>query len=105
MSGGGEALLLEAELPEGPEAPGAARDDVIGLRMRLVEGGIRVELSDACAGSTGPAVRRASVDGGWGLQIVNELSSRWGVSTEGGRRVAWFELSTVDVGRQPVAAS
>jgi anti-sigma regulatory factor (Ser/Thr protein kinase) len=135
------ALLLDAALPEGPEAPGVARrfvarlrpelpadlmpsvvllvsevvtnsyrhgaagDDVIGLRVSLVDEGVRVEVSDAGAGPTVPVIRRGSVDGGWGLRIVDELSSRWGISTEGRRRVVWFELPTADVGSQPVAGS
>jgi anti-sigma regulatory factor (Ser/Thr protein kinase) len=134
-------LLLDAELPEGPQAPGVARrfvarlgaelpadlmpsilllvsevvtnsyrhgasgDDLIGLRVCLLEGGVRVEVSDAAAGATAPAIRQGSVDGGWGLRIVDQLSSRWGVSTEGRRRIVWFELPTADVGRQPVAGS
>lgn len=138
---GGGAVLIDAELPEGPHAPsvarrfvgrlsadlpaglmptmallvsevvtnsfrhGAAGDDVIGLRVLLEGEVVRVEVSDAGAGSTKPVIRPASIDGGWGLRIVDELSSRWGVSTEGRRRVVWFELPAVDVDKQPVAGS
>ena len=141
MSSGGGAILVDAELPEGPQAPrvarrfvgrlssdlpaglmptivllvsevvtnsfrhGAAGDDVIGLRVILDGEVVRVEVSDAGAGMTRPVIRQASIDGGWGLRIVDELSSRWGVSTEGQRRVVWFELPMADVGTQPVAGS
>ena len=78
---------------------------MIGLRVTLTQGCVRVEVSDAAAGVTAPAIRQPSVEGGWGLRIVDQLSSRWGVSSEGERRVVWFELPTADVGRQPVAGS
>lgn len=140
-SSDGGSVLIDAELPEGPHAPGVARrfvgrlssdlpadliptmallvsevvtnsfrhgaagDDVIGLRVILDDAIVRVEVTDAAAGTTRPVIRQALIDGGWGLRIVDELSSRWGVSTEGERRVVWFELPAVDAGTQPVAGS
>ena len=98
-------VLLVSEVVTNSYRHGAAGDDVIGLRVSLVDGGVRVEVSDAGAGPTAPILRQGSVDGGWGLRIVDELSSRWGISAEGRRRVVWFEMPTADVGRQPVAGS
>lgn len=36
-----------------------------------------------------PALRH----GGWGLQLVTVLSTRWGVAERGGQKVVWCELT------------
>jgi len=54
-----------------------------------IDGRVRVEVTDAGSG----AVRRreADEDGGFGLQLVESIATRWGVSHARGTLV-WFEL-------------
>ena len=56
-----------------------------------VNGVVRVEVEDR---GRGPVRRRAAdpVGGGFGLQLVELLAARWGVTHEHGTRV-WFELA------------
>ncbi len=73
------------------DAPPAS---TILVRARMLEHGtVRVEVIDA--GSGFDAVRRDAVrsTGGYGLFLVDEQASRWGLDREGGTR-AWFELET-----------
>jgi anti-sigma regulatory factor (Ser/Thr protein kinase) len=64
-------------------------DGVITVRARVVEDAVRVEVIDAGSRSV-PSIREAGDDGGWGLQIVEALSRRWGVH-EGSTHV-WADL-------------
>lgn len=55
---------------------------------------VRVEVSD-CGRGFSPAAApmpRSDGSGGWGLQLVDRVASRWGVSVDGGTCV-WFELA------------
>lgn len=55
---------------------------------------IRVEVADES--SNGPAVRDVTQQAatGRGLQLVNELSDRWGSEPRDGGKVVWFELAS-----------
>jgi anti-sigma regulatory factor (Ser/Thr protein kinase) len=58
------------------------------------QGVVRVEVIDAGSGfAVIPRDRVKSTGGGYGLFLVDEQASRWGVDREGGTRV-WFELSS-----------
>jgi signal transduction histidine kinase len=53
---------------------------------------VRVEVADAGDGSgLKPVPREPDYTGGWGLYMVEELASRWGVAGGRGTRV-WFEI-------------
>ena len=54
---------------------------------------IRVEIADECV--SGPNVRHFTrhATTGRGLQLVDELSDRWGSEPREGGKVVWFELS------------
>jgi anti-sigma regulatory factor (Ser/Thr protein kinase) len=56
-----------------------------------VNGCVRVEVED---GGPGPVRRRVAdpMAGGFGLQLLDLLAARWGVTHEHGTRV-WFELA------------
>jgi anti-sigma regulatory factor (Ser/Thr protein kinase) len=56
-----------------------------------LNGVVRVEVEDR---GQGPVRKRAAdpVDGGFGLQLLDLLAARWGVTHEHGTRV-WFELA------------
>jgi anti-sigma regulatory factor (Ser/Thr protein kinase) len=77
---------------------GAGEDDVVVLHIAVAPGRLRVEVCDT--GDGFEAGRPTPYgEGGYGLFLVSEVSSRWGVSREGGN-CAWFELDmpTAEVG-------
>lgn len=87
-----DACLLVSELvTNSVRHAGQATGTPLGLRASAADGVVRVEVKDQ--GHNGAVVRRAPDDGGgFGLQLVERLAARWGVSYERGTLV-WFELS------------
>jgi anti-sigma regulatory factor (Ser/Thr protein kinase) len=72
------------------DAPSASG---ILLSARVVERRtIRVEVTDGGSGFTAVPRDPSRVTGGYGLFLVAQQASRWGVDREGGTRV-WFELT------------
>jgi anti-sigma regulatory factor (Ser/Thr protein kinase) len=67
-------------------------EDEIGVRAELVDGTVRIEVTDP--GNDGPVEVRppGARGGGYGLFLVDRLTSRWGVDRDGGTTV-WAELS------------
>ena len=67
-------------------------DDEIAVKAELVDGTVRIEVSDP--GRDGPVeVRRPGArGGGYGLFLVDRLTNRWGVDRHDGTTV-WAELS------------
>ena len=67
-------------------------DDEIAVKAELVDGTVRIEVSDP--GRDGPVeVRRPGArGGGYGLFLVDRLTNRWGVDRQDGTTV-WAELS------------
>jgi serine/threonine-protein kinase RsbW len=68
-------------------------DAVISVRARAGVGVMRLEVDDD--GRTGSVARRApdlQNGGGFGLNVVERLSARWGVDRDAGTRV-WAELA------------
>ena len=87
-------LLADAELMVSELTSNAVfhgRGNIITLRAHLDEDRLFVEVTDAGSGFE-RVLRRRDFEqvGGWGLDIVEEISSRWGVH-EGTTHV-WFEL-------------
>ncbi len=71
------------------DAPPASE---ILLCARLPERGtVRVEVIDCGSGFTAAPRDPSRVTGGYGLFLVAQQASRWGVDREGGTRV-WFEI-------------
>jgi anti-sigma regulatory factor (Ser/Thr protein kinase) len=64
-------------------------DGEVTVRAHVAGDSVQVEVIDAGRRSV-PAIREGGDDGGWGLQIVAALASRWGVY-EGSTHV-WAEL-------------
>jgi anti-sigma regulatory factor (Ser/Thr protein kinase) len=64
----------------------------IGLRLEAGAHGLRCDVADQGAGFT-PKARSAPATqvGGWGLYLVEELASAWGVRD--GSTHVWFELA------------
>lgn len=58
----------------------------------VAEGTVRVEVRDNGEGFVPrPRALEADAVGGWGLYLVEQLASAWGVS-HSGRTTVWFEL-------------
>jgi anti-sigma regulatory factor (Ser/Thr protein kinase) len=87
------ARLLTSELVTNAVAHTLVPDGTIGLSLRHSSDAIRVEVEDEGAGFA-EAERVPSLESGsgWGLWLVGELASRWGVLHDPFR--VWFELDT-----------
>jgi transcriptional regulator with XRE-family HTH domain len=85
------ALLLVSELVtnsvrHGPTTEGST----VGLFIGVGRDRLRVEVSDGSPQGARP--RTPTEEGGYGLALVSELSTRWGAGREDGHNVTWFEL-------------
>lgn len=86
------ALLTSELVTNAVSHAGMAGGQVI--LVRLSDGDrLRVEVLDE-----GPGFQRPNrwldteASSGWGLQLVERLAAAWGVETENGRNLVWFEL-------------
>ncbi len=80
------AVLLISELVTNAVLHGTGE---ISLIIDVDAGGGRFAVADEGEGT--PVVRDApGPDGGWGLRLVGQLASRWGVLEE--RTQVWFEV-------------
>ena len=87
------ARLLTSELVTNAVLHALVPDGRIGLSLRQSSDAIRVEVEDEGAGFE-EAGRSPNLDSGsgWGLWLLRELASRWGVLHDPFR--VWFELDT-----------
>ena len=83
-------VLLASELVANAVKHAAA--ELVAIRYAVLPEHVRVEVADEGPGFTHgrPKPSPAGIGGG-GLHLVDELSSRWGVSDGPGARV-WFEV-------------
>lgn len=80
------AVLLISELVTNAVLHGTGE---IRLTIDVHDGDARFTVCDEGSGT--PEVRpEPGPDGGWGLRLVGQLASRWGVRE--GRTQVWFEL-------------
>jgi anti-sigma regulatory factor (Ser/Thr protein kinase) len=83
-------VLLASELVS--NAVKHANADSIGLRSQVSPRSVRVDVIDEGPGFARAVIRTdPSGVGGWGLHLVDELSTRWGIVGGQGGRV-WFEI-------------
>jgi anti-sigma regulatory factor (Ser/Thr protein kinase) len=87
------AMLLTTELIANSVLhSGTPPGETIALLVDLKDDGIRVEVHDNGPGFELGEESSRSPDSHWGLEIVEGLSNRWGVSRNGHGTVVWFEL-------------
>jgi anti-sigma regulatory factor (Ser/Thr protein kinase) len=89
-----DAELLTSELVSNAVRH-AELDPSQEIVVRIVaDGNVRVEVADP-----GPPfdadLREPSTDSsGWGLLLLDEIATSWGVELEGSGKMVWFEVGT-----------
>jgi anti-sigma regulatory factor (Ser/Thr protein kinase) len=85
-------LLLTELVTNALRHAGVGPGDEIGVKAEVSEGSVRIEVHDP--GRDGPVKMRppGSQGGGYGLFLVERLTSEWGVERRDGTTV-WAELS------------
>jgi anti-sigma regulatory factor (Ser/Thr protein kinase) len=86
-----DAVLLVSELVSNSVIHvEAAPTDMIGLLVALEQNTLHVEVSDrsALVAQRSPPAGA----GGYGLNLVDRLSTRWGAELRNGRNVTWFDM-------------
>jgi len=87
-----DAVLLVSEVVSNSvQHAGLDTSDSIEVRIRGTRSMLHVDVIDPGPGFE-PDVRPRSGDGGWGLRLVDRLSTRWGVEHGETTRV-WFDLA------------
>lgn len=83
-----DTRLLVSEL-----VTNALRHTGTEIELFLVRRGSTLEVGVRDYGGGRP-VKKASADedGGWGLRLLERITSRWGVQTERPGKTVWFEL-------------
>jgi serine/threonine-protein kinase RsbW len=93
----GSIELLATELVSNAVRHGGAGEgETVVMHLAVAPDRVRVEVCDPGRGFE-PGQPTPYGEGGYGLFLVSEVSSRWGVSHEDGN-CAWFEL---DLGADP----
>lgn len=85
----GDAELLTSELINNAVVHAASG---VRVRVRLLDGRVRVEVSDSGPGALHRQETTVEDTSGRGLFLVEALSSAWGTSAGRGRKMVWFEL-------------
>ena len=80
-------VVTNAVIHPDVEPPGGIR-----LAARFAEGKIRVEVTDEGSGFTPQQRDPAKSDRGYGLYLLEQQASAWGVERSSGNTV-WFELA------------
>jgi anti-sigma regulatory factor (Ser/Thr protein kinase) len=85
------ALLLSEVVSNSVRHAGLEPSDAIEVRIRGSRSMLHVDVIDPGPGFE-PGTR-PSEDGGWGLRLVDQLATRWGVERGETTRV-WFDLAS-----------
>jgi len=87
-----DARLLASELVTNSVQHAASSNGGLRIAVQVARGALRVEVRDAGAeGTVAPRAPDRKDGGGFGLQLVDRLATRWGVQRSGDTRV-WFEM-------------
>jgi anti-sigma regulatory factor (Ser/Thr protein kinase) len=85
------ALLVSEVVSNSVRHAGLDADDAIEVRVRGSKAMLHVDVIDPGPGFE-PHVRPHEDDGGWGLLLLDQLATRWGVEHGDSTRV-WFDLA------------
>lgn len=85
-------LLLSEVVSNSVRHGGLDEADRIEVRIRGTRSMLHVDVIDPGPGFEPGAPHRSSGDGGWGLWLLEQVATRWGVDRKGRTRV-WFELA------------
>jgi anti-sigma regulatory factor (Ser/Thr protein kinase) len=84
-------LLVSELVTNGVRHTGQGPRGWIRLVILLHDDGLRVEVSDPGPGFEDVPLPTIYQESGWGLYLVEQVSSRWGVERRDGTTV-WFEV-------------
>lgn len=89
-----DGKVLLTELVTNAIRHGTRADGWVRLVVCELDRSLRIEVTDSGELVGEPAIQTPWPDqvGGWGLQVVDSVSTRWGVTTEPGRTV-WCDLA------------
>jgi two-component sensor histidine kinase len=86
-------LLVSELVTNSVKHAGIGPEESITMRVRVLDEGVRIEVSDAGGGFEQPDEPSADSDSGWGLFIVEQLATQWGVEhPDGDEPYVWFEI-------------
>lgn len=85
------ALLVSEVVSNSVRHAGLGAADAIEVRVRGSRAMLHVDVIDPGPGFE-PQVQPREDDGGWGLWLLNQLATRWGVEHADTTRV-WFDLA------------
>lgn len=86
------SLCLSELVTNAIQHPDEDAGDELHLALTLSQAALRVEVVDP-GGDFQPGKPTAGDERGWGLFIVDQLSSRWGTHSGSDRTVMWFEVA------------
>ncbi len=88
-----DVVLLTNELvTNAVRYAGHSAEDLIGVEISVDDRSIRVTVRDKGPGFDPARPSERTEEGGWGLLLVETLSSRWGVETRDAGTDVWFEV-------------
>jgi anti-sigma regulatory factor (Ser/Thr protein kinase) len=96
------SLCLSELVTNAVQHPAAESGAELGLEVVLTDDALRVHVIDP-GGGFEPGTPTEGDERGWGLFIVDQLSSRWGTQP-GEQTVMWFEVDRGDKARGRGAA-
>ena len=82
------AALLTSELVT--NSVRHSRSDWVDVAITLADDVLRIEVSDQDRQTVRP--RTPDLEGGWGLMLVGELATRWGVDRQAAGKTVWVEF-------------
>jgi anti-sigma regulatory factor (Ser/Thr protein kinase) len=89
------SLCLSELVTNAVQHPDEDAGDELELELTLSEAALRVEVTDP-GGDFRPDKPTEGDERGWGLFLVDQLSSRWGTDSGSDRTVMWFEVARGD---------
>jgi anti-sigma regulatory factor (Ser/Thr protein kinase) len=98
LSPEGEALvslLLTELVTNAVRHGGAGRGERVDVTLDSSGDGLRVAVTDPGAGFDwrGREAGRALAEGGYGLLLVDQMATAWGIERRTGSTTVWFELA------------